>query len=386
MKIKNFLTNLILGLLSCILAISICEWMMRKIEFKGSGGRIPYTDDPILGYLPRQGEFTLKTQEFTAHYHINSFGMNDAEITSIQPKLPILALGDSHTFAFGVSENETWPNLLEKKLFAKDSSQGAVYNAAVMGYSLGQYLLRMRQLIDTLKPKIIIIGFSEATDLYDLIPPRMGGFIYGAGYDRVYFDLDNNKNLVEEKSQKNAKNATRHKSLSSNVRSFMENFALYRKFKRSLWAMWIAAHVHPKNESLWPGLDTALKIQLDMDDSYRWLLAEKIIGQIAREAKDRGSETILVKIPYLAEVYDNLWRMSFGTRPDKYDRFIPSLRLKKICDKENIYFVDTAPRFIREARKGKQLHFPIDAHPNIEGHKIIAEEIFFFIKRLNRKI
>ena len=79
-----------------------------------------------------------------------------------------------------------------------DKESGVVWNAGVIGYSVGQYLERFRRLSGLLKPTLVIVGFSMATDLYDLIPPERGGFVYGGDAARVYFDLGNDGELIEK--------------------------------------------------------------------------------------------------------------------------------------------------------------------------------------------
>ena len=88
--------------------------------------------------------------------------------------------------------------------------------------------------------------------------------------------------------------------------------------------MWIAVHYKPAGRSLWPGLDTALKKELSEDDKYRWLLAERVLGKLVEEAGRDGVQVGIVIIPYLAQVYDEVWSTSFGTAPYEYDRWIAS--------------------------------------------------------------
>jgi len=227
----------------------------------------------------------------------------------------------------------------------------------------------------------------HAYDLYDLIPPRLGGFAIGEHFGRVYFDLDAEGNLIElhdlvgkdpTKEASSPKNAT-----SLRIRWFLaRNFALYRRYRTSHFAMWIATHVRPGGESLlWPGIDTALKKKLDPADEYRWRLAEKIIQKIATEARGREMKVVLVNIPYHPQVYDDVWESSFGTLPEKYDRWIAGERLEQISKRAGIYYLDTTMQFTEEARRRKAwVHYRHDRHPTAEGHKIIAETVLIGLK------
>ena len=290
-----------------LLAISICvalaliagilaaaEFIARRMEPKVSGW-IGHTPHDRLGWVPTPGRGQLETGEFKASFSINALHMNDREFepATLRAKHRVLALGDSHTFAVGASTEETWPKQVETRLFA-DRQSGVVFNAGVIGYSVGQYLEMYRKHRQTLMPTTVLVGFSMATDLYDLIPPERGGFIYGGDASRVYFDLDGQGNLLEKQHDSTKMNEkTEHqRDASHGLRSFLGQFALFRTLKRSQLAMAVAMYYRPGGKSLWPGLDTALKINLSDDDAYRWLLAERILGRLADEAKRDGAQEI----------------------------------------------------------------------------------------------
>ena len=161
------------------------------------------------------------------------------------------------------------------------------------------------------------------------------------------------------------------------LRSWGEQLALYRRLKRSSLALWVAVNYRPGGNSFWPGMETALKRDLDEDDACRWKLAGEILTELAREAYADGvSSVVLVDIPYLAQVYDDIWASSFGSQPARYDRKIGDSRLKAICDAAGMVYVDTTPRFVEEARRrGHWLHFREDGQPTAEGQLLIAETL-----------
>ena len=192
-------------------------------------------------------------------------------------------------------------------------------------------------------------------------------------------------NSIEKKAEESKGKAVKNKrNASIRLRNFLGQFALYRRFKRSAIAMWIATHWKVGDQSLWPGLDTALKIDPSEDDTYRWTLAEKLIHQIGKEAGSQGVKVVLVNIPYLAQVYDDVWDSSFGTAPEKYDRWIAGKKLREICERGGVYYIDTTTPIIDEVKKtGKWLHHPEDAHPTAQGHEVIANTIASELRRLN---
>ena len=345
--------------------------------------------DPELGWAPLPNvQSTHKSHEFAVEVHTNELGLYSDPIDEMgeRSRIRILALGDSHTAASGVSTDEAWPNVLERLLGERGWADATVYNAGVGAYSLDQYLTRFRKLADRLWPHVVIIGFSTATDFYDVGRLPSGGFVYGADVGRIYYELDASNSLIERGDLAGTSLSLSNGSTASTslrVRGWLQRLALYRHLKRSQVAFWIAARWRPGGESLWPGLDTALKTSLDEEDRRRLVLAEKLIGRIADEAQSIGAVPVLLHIPYLAQVYDSVWSASFGGLPDRYDRDLPSERLAAIAQRYNLVFVDSYPQLRDEARaRDKWLHHRIDGHPTHEGQEIIARVVMEAVTNL----
>ena len=365
--------------LGLAVALLLAEGIAQVIEPRTRVSWSGYVADPELGFVPPPGPATHEASEFTVHYDINELGMNDAPIgDSVErSRHRIMVLGDSHTFAFGVSRHEAWPHVLEQELFASESD-GTVYNLGVIGYSLGQYLLRMERTIDRLDPQLVLVGFSMATDLWDLIPPRKGGFVYGSQFGRTYFDLgpEGQLQVLHDLEGRTIESADATFNPSLRLRRAFEHSALYRRFRRSKLALWVAVRVRPGGSSLWPGMDTALKRELTEEDRYRWELAERILERIAALAAERGAQVALVNIPYIAQVYDDVWESSFGARSGDYDRWIAGRRLAALCRRLGVRYIDTTPHLVAEAsRRARRLHYPVDGHPTAAGHAAIARAV-----------
>jgi lysophospholipase L1-like esterase len=358
----------------------IAEFAARLLTAPETVHAIEWVTHAELGWLPPPGLFRHVTREFDATYDVNEHYMNDRPVADPRTTgVRMLALGDSHTFALGVSQREAWPNVLEDLLFGGDEAAGAVYNLGVIGYGLGQYLYQLRRLGEELAPEVVLIGFSMATDLYDIIPPRLGGFVYAQRRGRGYFDLDSEGHLVEHRELEGetlVDVAAGTVDVGARIRETLGGLALYQRLKRSKLALWLAIRFSDGNVSLWPGMETALKKERNESDLYRWTLAEALISRIADEARSRGSKVVLVNIPYLAQVYDDVWNASFGLASDRYDRWIGAERLRAICDRAAIGYIDTTPAFVSATRAtGHWLHFREDGHPTSDGQRLIARVV-----------
>src|SRR5579863_4601153 len=116
----------------------------RQSSHTGPGGL--WMDDARWGWKHVPGEFVHTTPEFTATGRVNSRFMNDADENPDEDavKTRILVLGDSHTFATGVSTDLTWPKRLEHHLNVKSGAvRFRTFNAGTTGYNMHQYLLRV---------------------------------------------------------------------------------------------------------------------------------------------------------------------------------------------------------------------------------------------------
>jgi len=370
-----------INLFVLVAALVGAELIARQIEGV-SASTVPLpVRDAELGWAPKpnaSGE--IVTDEFLAHVYTNEIGLYDDPIgDSVQSTdLRILALGDSHTAATGVSTNKAWPNVLERILNEELRSNVSVFNAGVGGYSLGQELVRFRKLAGVLNPQIVIVGFSTATDFYDIDRLPDGTFVYGREFGRIYFELNERNELVQRNDLVGVDLKVESTATSSSLglRDLLGQLAVYRLLKRSQLAFWIGARLRLSNELLWSGSDVALKKRLTQQDQYRLSLATKIMKRLGQEAADEGRIVILLHIPYIAQVYDDIWNASFGGMPESYDRFLATERLRSIADEAGIYFIDALEPMLQEKKKsGARLHFERDAHPNERGHEVIAETI-----------
>src|SRR5262249_9796018 len=131
----------------------------------------------------------------------------------------------------------------------------------------------------------------------------------------------------------------------------------------------------PGGSSLWPGIEAAVAMRLDRSAARAWLLAERILERLAGETRAGGASLVVIDIPYLPQVYDDVWGSSFrGIRG--HDRFIAGRRLGELCARHDIAFIDPTPAFIRAARASHRwLHYRADRHPTAEGQQLIAREV-----------
>ena len=346
----------------------------------GAGGHS--TMDNRWGWKPSEGSFSSTTAEFSVTGFINEHGMNDdaIDVAADASKTRVLALGDSHTYAVGVSKDDTWVKQLQVQLNQSGESSFRTYNAGVVGFNLHQYLLRLIDHGPELKPHFVVVGFSYATDLYDLLPPDRGGWIYGADAARDYFDFDAAGNLemrhwdlqASATDQEGGKPPAPKTSAAHGLRKFLSNFAIFRYLRRSKLALAIGSKLRIGGQSLWPNMDIVLEKQVSPEHEYQWRLAKALLDKIKTECDGLNAKLIVLGIPYLPQVYDEIWDVTFGGDA-KYSRTAANERVAAWCTQAGIEYVETLEAFRTETRaKDRWLHHRKDAHPTAEGQALIA--------------
>jgi lysophospholipase L1-like esterase len=338
----------------------------------------PLFDDRWGWKLP-PGKCLVRDPEFTASDSTNSLWMNDEpyQPAADDSKTRILALGDSHTQAVGVNTMETWPKYLQRDLNARfGEGLFRVYNGGTAAYNVHQYLLRLIDQGPVVKPDYVVVGFGYASDLYDLLSPEHGGWAFFSTLPRNYFDFDANGTLVEKHWAPPAEGTETPPAPVDQarvVRAFLEKFATFRYLRRSNLALAIGSRVRVGGQSLWPSMEVLVQKNISPEYKYNWDLAEAVLERMDIEAKRLGAQLIVVGVPYVPQVYDEIWNSTFGSNPN-YSRDAGPNRLRDWLKSKKIPYVDTtAPLRERVKKVGHWVHYHKDAHPTAEGHEVMAE-------------
>jgi lysophospholipase L1-like esterase len=170
-RLKNLARNLALSLVSFGLCFVLAEVTFRLI---GYGNLEIYQPDPKVYWRlkPNQDCYTKIGRK---PVHINSHGTRGAEFQVPKPSnvVRILCLGDSVTFGWGLSEEETYSKILEGRLQQeiKDDRRIEVINAGVNAWSYPQLSIYLREYGLRFQPDYVVLAganlwtqFSENSD------------------------------------------------------------------------------------------------------------------------------------------------------------------------------------------------------------------------------
>lgn len=146
-----------------LIARNLYESMDKKhIQYSPDCARY----DPDLFYTLRPGECHIAEQEFEHDYRINSMGLRDDESSLEEPE--IILLGDSFTMGWGVAQEETFAQLLEKTSGLK------ALNAGIASYGTAREMLLLKKL-DFSRLKYLVLQY-ESNDISENDAFTQGGY------------------------------------------------------------------------------------------------------------------------------------------------------------------------------------------------------------------
>jgi lysophospholipase L1-like esterase len=168
---KNLLKNLALASFTLFLCLALTELVLR---FMGYGNVEIYEPDSLVYWRlkPNQNCYTKVDHR---PVHINAHGTRGTDFAVPKPPntIRILSLGDSRTFGWGLSDNETYSARLQERLQKRfgTSEKVEVINAGVNAWSYPQMNVFFRERALFWQPDVLILGganlwtqFSEQAD------------------------------------------------------------------------------------------------------------------------------------------------------------------------------------------------------------------------------
>jgi lysophospholipase L1-like esterase len=326
-RVKKLLQNLLLLFVTLIFIVGVLEVGVRLAKTE--------INPPSMFESPQEGV----PYKLRANFHgstptgipldINSVGVRDDEYELEPPEgvFRIVILGDSVTFGQAVSKEDTYTEQLEA-LYAEEGKNVEIINAGVSGYGTHEQMLFLEETAINYNPNLIIVGYA----LNDLgaIPPA---FRDGSLKSKILFKT---KEVVKYNLWSYSYITRTVQSLQYNIRT--ENTSLsYSDFTIE--------------SSAWNVTYDAMKGIKEISDQNH---AELVIA-ILPELRFINMTTENYKF---ADVHDNV----FG-------------QFREIGDVE---VLDLLPAFEGQVRPEITVSMT-DAHPNRDGHEIIAKSIKEFL-------
>jgi hypothetical protein len=342
---------------------------------------------PMPGFPPLKCTVTMDIRGFRNTTALDSYD--------------IVALGDSFTEGYYVSDDHPWPVVLSKR------SGMSVCNLGMSGTGPLMYLLALKKFGLARTPRAVICMLTEISDFKTAIDNTgLKRFEAAMADDRV---VRNRKDFITHKT-----------STASRMKAYYHRSPLIISFNNLCKRDLARRHLHSDIK----GLDTLSWMPLQVPagpngkyyhftpnrllDLYRsedaftasggWKTAAYAISAMQQLCRQAGIRLILAYAP--SKIHVVLPLVKDRLPPDKVmafaalksDRRLPDAErfmatlirrievqetvLSEFCRSKAIPFVSTTKALREKVGRGEQLYFTYDSHWTPPGHRVVADEIY----------
>lgn len=377
-------TGCVFGL-SMVVALLIGELMVRHLApqklYRFPGGM--FESHPTLQYrLAPHFVGVSNTVEFKTRVRTNGLGLRaKREYGRPGPAtFRLLVLGDSFTMGVRVEQDETYGQVLARRLTNGERSPTQspaqppapidkdyeVINAGVPGYNTQQALTYLRESGLALDPDLVVLGFYIGNDITEnfaapSISVRDGYLQSGEASDGVLPAW-----------------LRRYLALNSHLYQLLWPYQRWL-VDRSLW-------VRTEQERLRRRLAIYAPTSNGPDDSdfvALWEATRRQLAAMADIARERGVRVAVVVIPELVQVDAQQWQSTIravASGEETYRTHWPNQRVVALCRELGLPVLDLLP-VLAQAPPGEPLYFKLDGHWTRRGHEVAAVAIDAFLRR-----
>lgn len=324
-----------------------------------------YRSDPELGWVPRPN-ISANYIRFPATFETNSQGLRDREYQQAKPEgsKRIVVIGDSHTWGYGVNNDETYTEKLEALL-----PNTEVINLGVTAYSLWQEIAYFKRVGLAYEPDVLIVGFTQ-NDV-------------DQGANRRNIERANNPPKDPEPDE--------DKGQRSVQRYIAEHSALYKfvsdrvNTNRTLISLLVDLGVKAPLAGI-NGIDNNLKTALrdyspELEKEFA-MVRDKLL-ELKQTTDQAGVRLIVVAIPAKQAIDQVAFEQSIMRsvfEPDDFDLDKPYRLLATFAEEAGFEFVDPVPAFRERASNPEVLYLKRDVHLNAAGHEALARVLAAYLR------
>lgn len=268
-------------------------------------------------------------------FHTNSLGFRGRDISTIVPGRDdvIVVLGDSYAFGYGVTDEQAFPAVLERLLQrAYPDLRVRVLALALPGYNSRQQLATLREFGPRIRPRLVLLAY-HLNDTHER-------------------DVDTGREVPHaEDSGASRLGLARPRHVAERLR---EHSHLVRFLLPQLAGLARALHVPVR---------TSATAELDdyVEGRGPWLRTQVVLQEIFDAARnDLGAGVALMVVPYMVLLTD---QHPPAPAYDVVMRFAAAHHVPAV----------NAFTYFRGRRAGRLWINPFDAHPNAEGHALLAQ-------------
>ncbi|HUG04208.1 MAG TPA: GDSL-type esterase/lipase family protein [Steroidobacteraceae bacterium] len=264
----------------------------------------------------------------------------------------IVVVGDSLTYGWGLTAEESWTALLEKQL-----GNDRVITLGLPGTVPQQYTRYLEKYGLGLRPEIVIYGIFSGNDFHDSINFEHWLAQGAPGNYAVwkYFDGD-----------------VPRRSAGWLERSYLSIFVRYmRKNFRDLYSSTTLKFSDGEKMQLAPSILTpAIRESRPGSEGLRHVMRATLEARDLAQAA--GSQFVVLLFPTKEEIYLPLQGTDFPSL------FAP---LKSALQEAGIPYIDLPGRYAELAADNRTLYFEVDTHPHAYGNQVTADVVVEFLAR-----
>ena len=342
------LRNLGLAALSLVVALALCEGLLRLF----GSGVLPrpdlYVDDPDVGKRMRPG---WTGDEFEAPVTINSKGLRNPEISYEKPEgtYRVLALGDSWTFGVRMKEPDAYPRQLERILQASAAKRGdtrriEVVNAGVVGYSTDQEAAYLKTEGWKYSPDLVLVNFYPVNDTHNKLYKYQRRMALRDLHPWLLALYEWPQHLYLRQFLKGARRTLKQKIGNARVHAAAK-IGVEDKGGRAL------------AENDWTG---------DYREGARgWEAVRTAFNDIGQQAREHRVPVVVVLLPDAQDI------------ARYHERYHPKIApmVEQAAKDARLGWFDLEPTFAPWQGKEEQILFRRQRHPNAAGYGIIAQAV-----------
>jgi len=364
---KAILSNLALIGASTFLALGAVEVALRIIQPSPPKMTHPQVEyifvpcDPVTG---RSGFHYMKPNQDAYHLDVpvssNSLGIRNDEVS--EEKHPsrrrILAIGDSHTFGYGVPERDSWPRLLNSKLVESGFADYEVVNGGIGALSLAQELELFKQRLMGVQPDHVVIAYY-----WNDMP--IEGSPDGPISDESVAQLGRCRSTTSAEARGTGSVAIHSAALGWIKSALRRSYLIYFVVQR---VPQLQMRFFPTSETEWKRRILTGESSARLEASWG-VVAEKL-AEWKNLGDEMGFQLELVVVPLFEQ-------MATQDQPntDYQDR------VRKIASELDIQVIDPLLAIRQIAPTYPADFIPFDGHPTKRIYEVMANEIFEFYER-----
>jgi hypothetical protein len=374
MKVKAFLGNVGIFVVSIGIALLLCEWVARLALNPSDYLKLEIVKDDVLGGVPSP----------SAMAGFDRWGFRNREV----PKTAdIVAVGDSHTYGNMAKMEESWPYVLGRL------SGRSVYNMAMGGYGPNQYFYLSTTKALSLKPRMLIWGLYMGDDFENAF-----SITYGLDHWAYLRDLP-----AQTAADVDTWDSPVNPSWSKNVRTWLSRHSvLYELVFHAGIGGRVQGEFQIRNAAqLYPGVATSLVVpEKNILEAFRpknmlsrldqenpnvregMRITFELLREMSELCRQKQVDFLVVVIPTKEMVFSNyVEHNSKLPLSEVLDRLAVNEQLARertfsFLSVSGIHYVDALPALKGSVEHQLYARTAGDMHPNKNGYRVIAEAVF----------